>query len=76
MPLYDYDCDECGTRFEQRRSYEQANDLAPCPDCGSLLTERALSVAAYLRGTAAASANAPSTMLQKKRHRFDCLCCR
>ncbi|MDZ4769940.1 MAG: zinc ribbon domain-containing protein [Chloroflexota bacterium] len=76
MPLYDYDCDECGTRFEQRRSYAQADDLAPCPDCGSLLTERALSVAAYLRGAPAPSGNTPSTTPPKKRHRSDCLCCR
>jgi len=74
MPLYDYDCDECGTRFEQRRSYEQADDLALCPDCGSLLTQRALSAAAHLKGAPAPTAktNTPA----KKRHRSDCICCR
>ncbi len=75
MPLYDYDCHECGTRFEQRHSYEQADDLTPCPDCGSLLTQRALSITAYLKGALAPSPTTRSTT-PKKHHSFDCLCCR
>jgi len=75
MPLYDYDCDECGTRFEQRRSYEQADDLAPCPDCGSLLTERALSVAAYLRGNSSSTPASNTPQTPKKKHGYGCYCC-
>jgi putative FmdB family regulatory protein len=40
MPLYDFRCRACDTRFEERTS---AGELAPCPNCGSEQTERLLS---------------------------------
>lgn len=40
MPLYDFRCRGCGARFEERTG---AEELAPCPDCGSDDTERLLS---------------------------------
>jgi len=40
MPLYDYRCPACGTRFEARAA---PGELAACPSCGSGATERLLS---------------------------------
>jgi len=43
MPMYEYDCPRCGTRFEElivRRADER--DVR-CPDCGSAQVTRALS---------------------------------
>jgi putative FmdB family regulatory protein len=41
MPLYDFECDACGERFEQRIGFD---DAAPaCPSCGSPNTRRVLS---------------------------------
>ena len=32
MPLYDYECEDCLTRFELKRSFEDAAE-ARCPNC-------------------------------------------
>jgi putative FmdB family regulatory protein len=46
MPLYDFTCDDCGTRFERlvRREAETAD--VDCPDCRSRRVSRALSLPA------------------------------
>lgn len=33
MPLYEYKCQECGLRFEQRQSFTE-EPVKVCPDCG------------------------------------------
>ncbi|MBN1594721.1 zinc ribbon domain-containing protein [candidate division FCPU426 bacterium] len=33
MPTYDYQCRQCGNRFEQRQSMKEA-PLTQCPQCG------------------------------------------
>jgi putative FmdB family regulatory protein len=41
MPLYDFACEQCGNRFEERTSMDAA---APaCPACGSGQVQRVLS---------------------------------
>jgi putative FmdB family regulatory protein len=32
MPLYEYRCRECDTRFDARRPLAEADAPAPCPD--------------------------------------------
>ncbi len=34
MPLYDYDCEECGP-FTEFRSMSRSADPMPCPTCGT-----------------------------------------
>jgi putative FmdB family regulatory protein len=75
MPLYEYACDECGTRFEARRLWEEADNVLPCPACDSLLTQRALSVPALLH-RATRKAPAQTSAPTKKNHAFGCYCCR
>lgn len=41
MPIYEFECDECGERFEELTSSE-TRGLA-CPNCGSERTRRLLS---------------------------------
>ena len=48
MPLYEYRCEECVTRFEQRRSMADADNVAVCPVCASLLTTRVISAAVWM----------------------------
>lgn len=43
MPIYEYRCPQCGTIFEQRRSFSQADDPTPCPACDNPKAERLLS---------------------------------
>lgn len=75
MPLYEYVCDECGARFEARRLWKQADDALPCPQCESLLTQRALSIPAFLRGTAS-NATVRTSAPPRKNHALGCYCCR
>jgi putative FmdB family regulatory protein len=41
MPIYEFDCEECGARFEELVAIDAAS-LA-CPECGSVRTHRLLS---------------------------------
>ena len=33
MPIYEYICSECDSRFEQLRPLSQSNKEADCPNC-------------------------------------------
>jgi len=33
MPLYEYQCTECGVRFERHQSFKDA-PVSTCPECG------------------------------------------
>ena len=35
MPIYEYTCVTCRSRFEKLRSMSRMDEPAPCPDCGS-----------------------------------------
>ncbi|MFA5891328.1 MAG: zinc ribbon domain-containing protein [Actinomycetota bacterium] len=56
MPLYDYECRSCGSRFELLISAARADDVA-CEGCGATEVRRLLPVIAGLGGRA----EAPST---------------
>jgi putative FmdB family regulatory protein len=43
MPLYEYVCKECGTRFDALRSMKEADRPIACKDCHSEHTSRQLS---------------------------------
>ncbi len=43
MPIYEYQCHQCGTHFELIRAYSQADSPAPCPHCAGSETRRELS---------------------------------
>lgn len=44
MPLYEYRCMECETRFDALRAMSKANDPIACPKCGSEHTSRMISL--------------------------------
>jgi putative FmdB family regulatory protein len=43
MPLYDYQCNECGTQFEQRHGFDA--QPAPCPACSSQNLQKLITTA-------------------------------
>ena len=60
MPIYEYKCQDCGTKFEKllRRSSDGAE--VDCPSCGQKhLTQEFSTFAAHANGPAAKSADAP-----------------
>ncbi|MER3514043.1 MAG: FmdB family transcriptional regulator [Chloroflexota bacterium] len=55
MPLYEYYCSDCNTKFDALRPMAKADDPIPCPNCESLHTARAISLfAAFSSGAAVA----------------------
>lgn len=60
MPIYDFECDACGARFEE---LARADELPPCPECGAPEPRRLLSQVSPtprigLRGAAARRSDA------------------
>jgi len=53
MPLYEYECDECGERFEALVSAGKKDDTKTCPECGCAETKRVPST--FAMGTASSS---------------------
>lgn len=58
MPLYEYYCATCKTKFEALRSRQQADTPIQCPQCESSTTSRVLSLFAAHTGS---QASAPET---------------
>jgi len=59
MPIFEYLCDDCGTRFEKlvRRAAGSGTDQVLCPECGeSHLTQQLSTFSAHANGSARESA--------------------
>ena len=50
MPLYEYYCAECSTKFEALRPMSKADAAIQCKNCDSVRTSRALSLFAVNTG--------------------------
>ena len=48
MPIYEYRCADCGSKFDKRLSMAAADSPVNCPDCGAQ-ARRLLSVFAAFR---------------------------
>jgi putative FmdB family regulatory protein len=48
MPLYEYACRSCGTRFERIRKAEDRLSSLPCPSCGAEETSLCFSTPGYV----------------------------
>lgn len=59
MPIYEYRCRVCDTRFEARREMAAAAEPAPCPE-GHTDTKRLLSAVAVVGRTKPGPAPAPA----------------
>lgn len=56
MPIYEYQCEKCGEKFEKLVRSMSSTDAVKCPECGSEKTARALSVFAVASEGAAKGA--------------------
>jgi putative FmdB family regulatory protein len=59
MPLYEYQCEACGARFEQLRRMAEADRGVECPKCESAEVKRTLSTFASRVAGGGAGAAAP-----------------
>ncbi len=44
MPIYEYQCPQCGEKFELRRSIADSDSDTECPKCGATEARRVLSL--------------------------------
>jgi len=44
MPIYEYECVQCGERFEIRQSFNEDRAKVTCPKCGAPNPKRRFSV--------------------------------
>ncbi|MCG3209885.1 MAG: hypothetical protein FOGNACKC_03512 [Anaerolineae bacterium] len=58
MPIYEYYCAECHTKFEARRPMAKADDAIQCKQCESMRTSRVLSLFAVGASSGSASSSA------------------
>jgi putative FmdB family regulatory protein len=60
MPLYEYNCPDCGETFERLRRMQDADRELDCPKCGSGEVKRLLSTfAPQMGGGGAGGRTAP-----------------
>lgn len=50
MPLYEYQCDQCGGRFERIRKFSDPPLDEPCPSCGGAIQKLISSPAIQFKG--------------------------
>ena len=50
MPLYEYQCDDCGGRFERIRKFSDPPLDEPCPKCGGPVKKMISSPAIQFKG--------------------------
>ena len=50
MPLYEYECEECGQRFERIRKFSDPPLDEPCPKCGGPIRKLISSPAIQFKG--------------------------
>ena len=50
MPLYEYQCDDCGERFERIRKFSDPPLDEPCPKCGGHVRKLLSSPAIQFKG--------------------------
>ena len=62
MPVYQYQCRECDTAFEERRPFSQSNDPADCPTCGSDHTRKLLSAVRFISNGGSAGPGAADSI--------------
>jgi putative FmdB family regulatory protein len=62
MPIYEYNCKKCDSKFEKLVKNAANADHAVCPQCGSKDTAKALSVFAAVSSAGTNSSAAPKGM--------------
>ena len=59
MPIYEYQCDDCGHQFEQRQRMSDA-PVRKCPECGKPVRRLIGAVAGIVRGASTPCATSDS----------------
>ncbi|MFC1933708.1 zinc ribbon domain-containing protein [Chloroflexota bacterium] len=60
MPIYEYECEKCGERFELRRSIADKDSDISCPKCEAKEPRRVFSVFAMGSSSGACAPSSPT----------------
>lgn len=60
MPIYEYECQSCGNRFESLRGFTDSESKVKCPNCGTQNSKRVISSFFGGGGNAGGGGCAPS----------------
>jgi putative FmdB family regulatory protein len=55
VPIYEYECGDCGQKFEKLVRHAGADTPVTCPDCRSERVQKKMSVCGFLHAGAAKS---------------------
>ena len=61
MPIFEYKCQKCGAEFDELDSIDNRDKSHKCPACGSMKSERQLSVFCASSGDGGGGKVCPST---------------
>ncbi len=56
MPIYEYQCPNCGQVFDKLMSFSEADKLPVCPSCGEKETRKLITAGAVI-GTSSSGAS-------------------
>jgi len=74
MPVYDYECADCG-KFEAVRRIAERDEAAACPRCGMTAERVRVGAPALLGGASSSGGASDSEGGYGMRHRGGCSCC-
>jgi putative FmdB family regulatory protein len=60
MPLYEFKCRTCDTRFEMLRKISDSDEDVSCPECGEFEAERQVSAVTCTSNAAGSGAYSPA----------------
>ncbi len=60
MPIYEYECEKCGERFELRRGMADRDSDISCPKCGAEKPRRVFSGFATSSSSGACTPSSPT----------------
>ncbi|MFC2027797.1 zinc ribbon domain-containing protein [Chloroflexota bacterium] len=60
MPIYEYECGECGVKFELMRSFSSDDSELKCHKCGADSPHRTISLFASGNSSAGSCAQSPA----------------
>lgn len=61
MPIYEYQCRECGVVFEKIQKVDEGGEALKCPHCGEEMPEKVLSSFSSSKGGETSSCGTGST---------------
>ncbi|KND58690.1 putative regulatory protein [Candidatus Burkholderia verschuerenii] len=75
MPVYDYECEDCGT-FETVRRISERDEPAACPQCHAVAPRVTVGAPSFGKSGGAADTDDAGSGIYGMTHRGGCMCCR